>query len=362
MQIKTSVGGAALAVLIAAVTAVTFVQGQSLPKEPLNFDQRHQKTCNAAECHKPQPYQPGLIQHPPFLEGKCLACHVDHQYDTPELLKTRSSELCLSCHEPIRAEIQAAGRFHPEGPDQTCLTCHQPHSSRVRNLLRDEAKLALCSTCHEDFLNQAQTKPYRHQYFDPASQCGNCHYAHTGGTQKFLRSDVGETCLTCHDLPIRVEGRNLENVGQRLREAAMIHDAMKSRSCPACHTPHGSTQSSLLLPGYPDGPRARYEEGLYALCWQCHEPAIVDPQGGQTGFRNQDTNLHSLHVRELKRGRACHVCHEAHASDAPHLLRRFITFNQWEAPLQYTPTSDGGVCQTPCHKEKQYSRGRPSGL
>jgi predicted CXXCH cytochrome family protein len=169
---------------------------------------------------------------------------------------------------------------------------------------------------------------------------------------------VGESCLTCHDLPIKIGTRTLENIAERLRTAPVVHGAMREGSCPVCHTPHGSVQPSLLREGYPAGNYESFEADHYALCWHCHSQQLVMNVNGAgvTKFRNGELNLHRVHVVQLKRGRACHLCHEPHVSDPPHLIRTHVTFGSWNAPLIYKATPEGGSCQTPCHDTKTYVR------
>jgi predicted CXXCH cytochrome family protein len=321
-----------------------------------DYDMLYNKTCFDGECH-PTTEDRGMILHIPYLEGQCLYCHEDHSSEEPQLLKKGGDELCLECHTDIELDASTNKLLHPPG-DENCLKCHNPHKSRVRNLLRDSKKLTTCASCHSDFLNKAKQKPYRHEYFDPTTMCGNCHYAHTHSDHFYLRENVAESCLTCHDISITVNGRRLENVGNRLAEAPYVHGAMKLKSCPSCHTPHGSDQASLLLPGYPTGTYANYERDQYNLCWECHDPQLVEAEEGEnyTGFRNDEKNLHRVHVFELHRGRACHICHAPHTSNKPHLIRETITFKEWKSPMTYKAMPDGGSCQTPCHREKVYKR------
>lgn len=327
------------------------------PSLSADTDRKYHKTCLSAGCHEPQTH-PGEPLHPPFREGRCLVCHDDHATSQPHLIKAGGDALCLSCHTGMTLTTATQTLAHPAG-GQHCTQCHNPHQSRERNLLRGKEQLLSCAGCHADFLAKMAKQPYRHHYLDPKTECGSCHYAHRRPGQHYLRENVSETCLTCHDLKIGTAGHVLENVADRINRAPVVHGAVKQGACPACHTPHGSPQPSLLKPGYPAGSYETYRSEQYAVCWQCHAKALAENphgSGGVTSFRNGDQNLHFLHVTRLKRGRACHLCHEAHAADAPHLLRETVRFGQWNAPLVYKPADGGGSCQTPCHRERQYSR------
>ena len=319
-----------------------------------SVDSLHGKTCLTAGCHAAEHVRGGP-RHSPFLEGNCLACHVDHASSTPLLLKPDAESLCLSCHGGV--QMSDGHLVHPaDAPG--CLSCHAPHQSRVRGLLRDEAPLRDCARCHEPFLQYAAQLRHRHKDFDPSGQCGNCHTAHRNAGNHYLREDVSDTCLTCHDLPIQLDNRPLRNVARELRESKFVHGAIAEAGCPTCHTPHGSVQPSLLGKSYPAGAYTGYDRANYQLCWSCHTPELAETEGAAatTGFRDGDLNLHRVHVTQQKRGRACHLCHEAHASSDSHLLRRTIRFQSWEAPLGWKPSADGGTCNSPCHESKTYRR------
>jgi predicted CXXCH cytochrome family protein len=321
-----------------------------------DVDRRYDKTCISAGCH-PVEATGSILDHPPYLEGACLNCHLDHSSTVGNLLRRPMNDVCLKCHTSVELDPKTHQLTHPPNT-RNCTDCHNPHQSRVRNLLRSDAQLGICVKCHENVLEAAKKMPYRHKYFDPVNECGYCHYAHRLRAQNYLRDNVTESCLTCHDLPIQEDGRRIEDVGKVLREAKEIHGGKQILPCPTCHTPHGSDQPSLLRPGYPAGAYEVYNSDKYALCWQCHDAALVESvQGkGATDFRDKDVNLHRIHVVELRRGRACHICHEPHASDRPHLLRTRLIFQKWNAPFGYDQLPDGGRCDTPCHRPKEYQR------
>jgi predicted CXXCH cytochrome family protein len=150
----------------------------------------------------------------------------------------------------------------------------------------------------------------------------------------------------------------LENIAEELRTAPFRHGAIEQAGCAACHTPHGSLQPSLLQDRYPAGNYAEYRREDFGMCWQCHSPALVEAANDPTAtaFRDGDLNLHWKHISALKKGRSCHLCHAAHVSDGPHLIRPTIRFQQWVAPLRWVALAEGGRCASPCHQEKEYHR------
>jgi len=341
--------------ILVALSAVA-TQAQPVVGTGPDMDSKYGKTCISAECH-PVPVFGTVLKHPPYLEGACMVCHEDHSSARPALLKLEGNGMCLSCHTSVEMTPQKGTLAHPP-TEQTCTACHDPHESRVRNFLRRDELLHECAGCHSEFLKEANEKPYKHRFFEPVTECGSCHFAHRGSKNKYLRKNLTESCLTCHDLPIQVDGRNLENVGRNMRNAPIVHGALEKGGCETCHTPHGAQQPALLREGYPTGSYSTYKTEDYQLCWQCHSPDLVESKGdlGLTKFRNGDVNLHRVHVVELKRGRACHVCHTSHTSDTPHLLRQEIRFHEWDAPIGFEPLTDGGSCSTPCHRKREYHR------
>lgn len=342
---------------------LTSVQGaraagpaELMAEQTHGIDRHYGKTCTTAGCHA-TPAEPGVPRHVPFLEGACLTCHDDHSTSSPGLLKPGGNQVCLQCHTGIELAAGTSDAVHPAAPTR-CLDCHEPHQGRIRSLLRSEEQLGLCASCHGEFLAQSAQLPHHHQFFEPRTQCGNCHAAHSNREHSYLRSEVTDTCLTCHDLPIQTDSHRLENVAQEVRNAKFVHAAITEKGCPSCHTPHGSVQPSLLKAGYPSGRYAPYQTSDYALCWTCHNPELAESTTSTqaTAFRDGSRNLHHVHVVQLKRGRACHLCHEAHAAERPHLLRPSTRFGSWEGQLNWTATPTGGSCSTPCHKEQTYDR------
>ena len=346
---------ACLLLFLPALLLLGFPQ-QMRAQMSADMDSHYEQTCINSDCH---PVEVGgtIPKHIPYLEGECLECHTDHSAPEGEMLKVTGDQMCLECHTEIELSESGSNPIHPPG-DKQCLACHDPHESRVRNLVRSEDILHQCAECHAEFLEKGRQMAYRHDYFDPVDECGSCHYAHRRSQEKYLHEDVTQSCLTCHDMTIELKERMLENVGGEMTEATFVHGAMKEEGCPTCHTPHGSSQSSLLLPGYPAGKYQVYKREDFALCWQCHNPEIVEKRGGSgiTNFRSAETSLHRVHVLQLKRGRACHTCHAAHAAEVSHLLRPVVRFKEWTAPLEFEQTQHGGTCISPCHRAKSYNR------
>ncbi len=343
-----------LAVAVIACAAIAPVCAQ--PLQP-DIDQHYQKTCLTAGCHESESTV-GLMVHPPYLEGKCLACHLGHDSEELGLLKPVFEEGCVECHGAVQTTGDEASHAAHPPLNASCSECHAPHTSPQRALLREAPALNDCAKCHSGTLRDDEAKPHRHAHFEAMNQCGECHSVHSGSGDAFIRGDITETCTSCHRLSIRSNGRDLENVAERLKDAPVVHGAIGQGGCAACHTPHGSISPKLLRTGYPEGPYIAYQRESYNVCWACHDPQLVEAEGSEapTAFRDGEVNLHRTHVVEPEKGRACHLCHRTHGTEAMHLVRDEVSFNRWTGPLVWKPEVDGAVCTTACHRELAYER------
>ena len=103
-----------------------------------------------------------------------------------------------------------------------------------------------------------------------------------------------------------------------------------------------------------------YQEENYSLCFECHNSQFARNQETLTltDFRDGSQNLHFLHVNKDIKGRTCKACHQVHASDQEKHIRRSVPYGSidWDLPITFTKSEDGGTCQVGCHSPKGYSR------
>jgi predicted CXXCH cytochrome family protein len=136
------------------------------------------------------------VQHQPYSEGLCLACHSPHSSNFPAHTLAAEQELCMGCHvrglpkvNPKTKTVtvpwgvtltfqqmkgwyyiglnQAHTANHPvmghpvtgpntllgeSAPDITCLSCHRTHTSTQPHLRPNQFadQMALCVSCHTD--------------------------------------------------------------------------------------------------------------------------------------------------------------------------------------------------------------------
>jgi predicted CXXCH cytochrome family protein len=134
------------------------------------------------------------VQHQPYSEGMCVACHSPHSSNFPAHTLVAEQELCMGCHVRGLPKVntkkktvavpwgvtltfqqmkgwyyiglnQAHTANHPvmkhpvtgpntalgkSAPDITCLSCHRTHASTQSNLRPPQFpnQMALCVSCH----------------------------------------------------------------------------------------------------------------------------------------------------------------------------------------------------------------------
>lgn len=197
-------------------------------------------------------------------------------------------------------------------------------------------------------------------------RCAACHTPHGAAGSGLTMQSVNELCLSCHeDIGIALESAAANAGGSRHKPID------EPKGCLSCHEPHRSRNQHLLKEAYPTAFYAPYDSKGYALCFSCHprsnfEEASVAgvgingdqlrAQGIATGFRDGRLNLHFKHVDKEYKGRTCSVCHDPHASPQPRLIRRSVGFGEWDLPIIFTATPDGGTCTSGCHQPISYRR------
>jgi predicted CXXCH cytochrome family protein len=321
----------------------------------LNAQQK--KTGKCLDCH-------AKLNAKKYLHGNlsesCNSCHVSNGKPHPAedvegfTLVDKSPALCNKCHIPAPAASTQHRPFKRGG----CMACHEMHSSANKGLISAPAT-ELCFSCHGPLSQRVDTAVTAHSILRKDAACMNCHTPHQSAQPKLLITAEKDLCLTCHNKTIRKDSVNIRNIGKELETNRFIHGAITKNGCSGCHDPHASGEASLL--------RSKFQTSTYviakgtkenvALCFNCHDPLLLDAKKTTTGtsFRDGELNLHNKHVAKFK-GRNCVDCHAVHSSPNQFLLVDKIKFGQWDMPMKFTRTETGGSCITACHAPKTYSR------
>ena len=291
-----------------------------------------------ANCHNAK--TKGAFLHPPAGKS-CALCHDPHGSENANLLKAPAPGLCLDCHQKAKSEF-AGKHVHP--PVKVgCVSCHDPHSAPHKFFFQTEVK-GLCLKCHDKIAKQLKKDKLVHAAVGMVG-CLGCHGPHTENQAKLLRKPMKDLCIGCH------KGKAVELKSQ------FLHGPVAQNECDGCHDPHSSENPKMLTAYFPELFYNPYKDGLYALCFNCHEKDIARDAKTTTltDFRNGDQNLHYVHVHGEK-GRSCKACHQVHASNQEKHIRSGVPFGSWVLPIKFKKSAEGGTCNVGCHNPKSYSR------
>ncbi|MDH3524445.1 MAG: cytochrome c3 family protein [Acidobacteriota bacterium] len=265
---------------------------------------------DCARCHEPHGSDNarmlvGAVQHRPFAEGSCEACHRP-PFGERMRLRARGERLCAACHgelvEPSALSTHPALRG--DGRRAGCLSCHNPHMSDQARLLEAEGP-GLCVPCHEAIVALATGDG---GHYPAAEDCLNCHQPHASENTLLLAIPLGELCSDCHD------------TDDAALAATHLGADLTRLTCTDCHTPHGSTHWSLLAdnlhPPLEDGCDLCHtgafneleEGGGNELCLLCHDD--VGEAAAAAAFAHE-----ALELGE------CRDCHNPHASPQQRLIK-----------------------------------------
>jgi predicted CXXCH cytochrome family protein len=180
--------------------------------------------------------------HEPVAQGKCTLCHKNHNSSYRPLLVDNQRQLCFSCHEGTKAELDRSKYIHKPAVDRDCRVCHEPHGSDYFRLLVKEypsefytsfdiSKYDLCFSCHQ--ANKVLVKETEN-LTDFRNGTMNLHYLHVNTPER------GRTCRTCH-------ATHASNEPKHLRKAVpyggweipiQFEKTETGGGCsPGCHTP-----------------------------------------------------------------------------------------------------------------------------
>jgi len=317
-------------------------------------------TCE--KCHAPAQ---DLLLHSPYESGYCTACHDPHEADSPALLRGGVGiEHCRMCHQTLVETFESVKRSHLK-VERTCLACHNAHGTDYPGHLIGETG-ALCLSCHEEIKTAIDTAVVSHEAVLDGKRCLSCHDPHASDRPMMLRDGQAQVCLECHSKEVVTpDGRKIPDMTSALTERDFSHGPVRAEQCSACHSIHGALADRLLREPAPAVLRGDFDVKNYALCFQCHTPALVLEERTElaTRFRDGDRNLHYLHIRAGDGGRTCTSCHAVHGSDQPRHMAAYVRFegSGWRMPVGFTPEEDGGRCASGCHEPLSYSRSRPAG-
>ncbi|MHB2154658.1 cytochrome c3 family protein [Calditrichota bacterium GD2] len=315
----------------------------SSEKSGLLLGEEDESIC--ASCHE---IETDKTIHPPYEEQDCIACHDPHHSLRASLLKTERPELCFECHDDKR-ELLSSDYVH-EPFEEECESCHTPHVSKYKNLLIQKSP-DLCFNCHDTEDAEVESKHIVHGPLKETSPCLKCHTPHATNNEFILKAETPELCLNCHNS----SDPSIFDMEKRLKQAHVIHAPIEDEGCLICHNVHKEEFPFLLTGKFPATSYTESDPENFALCFNCHDSEILNPQNLDTGFIDGKTNLHALHISGEK-GRSCTLCHDVHGAQSVHLIPKTVRFGKWDMPMNFKYDEKGGSCAPGCHAPKSYRR------
>lgn len=302
----------------------------------------------------------GKWTHEPISTDGCVACHAPHRSDYLNLLKQKTTAVCLDCHVVFADRLKKLPIVH-EPMNEGCLECHDAHASNSAKLLKSPMR-ALCFSCHEDIKLTVESARTPHGALEEIGECINCHDSHAAARSHLLRNTTKAVCLECHDREIRTPSGRIPDMTHVLATGNNLHGPLTINDCTVCHQIHGGVRPRLLVKEYPSSFYFPFREDSYELCFSCHNPslALVPQTTSLTGFRDGDRNLHYVHVNQEEKGRTCRACHEIHSGTSGKLISSTAYFGDYKIPINFSFTENGGSCSPGCHDSTSYDRRPPA--
>lgn len=174
----------------------------------------------------------------------CVDCHTGHEPQSRKLssdtrfnaplsdvrsTNQQQPELCLSCHQMRRAQLQRSSHMPYREGKVTCSSCHNPHGSPNPKQLIHATTTENCLSCHTE-----RRGPYLWEHPPVMENCANCHEPHGTNNPQLLKVRMPRVCDSCHVTSRHPTTPTLTN---------SVRDF--NRGCTNCHSKiHGSNHPS----------------------------------------------------------------------------------------------------------------------
>lgn len=318
------------------------------------------RTCE--QCH-PAGHSVASL-HSGSVNGRCDMCHDMHGSRVRNELRTGTEgESCTGCHD-VRLETGVLSARAHANLAEGCIACHREHGGMSAGRLKRQPS-DLCLSCHEDVRASIAREPTSPDAQIMLESCTRCHEPHNASLPAMMKKPERDLCMECHaKAVVRADGSSVRPANQ-VSGVEHLHGPVAQGRCGACHTGHGgrhTERTNLASNQTPIGP---FDLKNYDQCFACHDRGLVLDEGERaTAFRHGTRNLHKLHVQAGERSRGCGSCHSAHGSNQPRLIAETVAFegSEWNMKMGYNMTPGGGSCSPGCHAPMNYLREPQGGV
>lgn len=165
----------------------------------------------------------------------CFECHKLHKGQRQKVSRQEQMDLCLGCHQQVKAEFRQFSRHPlPEGK-MACTDCHDPHNSMNQASLKGLTVKDTCVRCHMEFQG-----PFVYEHADITEDCSNCHSAHGSPNNPLLQVSQPFLCMQCHagHHGARSPQGSLANLGMKqafYSRCTDCHSAIHGTDIPSTH-------------------------------------------------------------------------------------------------------------------------------
>jgi len=209
------------------------------------------------------------------LEGirNCTSCHTLGN-------KGIDPVRCLTCHEPLKARLDARTGFHATVADQNCTACHKEHFGKTFQLVRFDTtrfdhkdtgftltgshRQVACRTCHQPaFIVARDVRIFKTQhgaldrtFLGLGTRCLSCHEPDSPHAGQFAGGD----CTTCHTTEQWEEAGAFDHN----KAPFTLTGRHQQVACRDCHRRETPAEALAFT---------RYEGLAFATCTACHNDA-----------------------------------------------------------------------------------------
>jgi DmsE family decaheme c-type cytochrome len=123
----------------------------------------------------------------------CVTCHSLHAVKDRMLVKTRQTEVCVTCHREQRAGLFKRSRHPLREGILSCASCHNAHGAFGSVSLVRASVNETCFTCHQE-----KRGPFLWEHQPVTEDCTICHSPHGSNQPRLLKARGPQLCQTCH--------------------------------------------------------------------------------------------------------------------------------------------------------------------